>query len=134
MNSISNIYKPDVIGSMASTLCLIHCMITPVIFITQACTLSCCANTPIWWQSIDYIFIIISFFAIYKANQTSNNQTIKKLLWILWFSFATLTLNKTLGIVYVNKNICYFAGISLAILHLYNLRYCQCTKEGCCVS
>ena len=72
--------------------------------------------------------------AIQAGESALNNQTVKKLLWILWFAFATLTLNKTLGILYVNKNICYFAGISLAILHLYNLRYCQCTKKGCCVS
>ena len=37
-------------------LCLVHCIATPFIFITQACTASCCAESPIWWQSIDYVF------------------------------------------------------------------------------
>ncbi len=78
----SIIYKPDAIGSAASTLCLIHCLATPFIFITQACTMSCCADAPTWWQSLDYLFIVISFFAIFRATQTSTNKFIKIALWI----------------------------------------------------
>ena len=92
----SILIKPDAIGSLASTLCLIHCIVTPFIFITQACTMSCCADTPIWWQSIDYIFIVISFFAIYRSTQTSTNKIIKSLLWITWLIFFALILNKKL--------------------------------------
>ena len=125
-------YKPDTIGSLASTLCLLHCLATPFIFITQACTLSCCAGAPVWWQSIDYIFIIISFFAIYQATKTSSNNIIKILLWILWLTFFTLILNKTLSLFYINQNIVYANGIALAILHIYNLRCCQCQNDKCC--
>jgi len=73
----SIIYKPDAIGSAASTLCLIHCFATPFIFITQACTMSCCADAPTWWQSLDYLFIVISFFAIFRAKKTFKNKFIK---------------------------------------------------------
>ena len=125
--------KPDIIGSMASSLCLVHCIITPFIFISQACTKSCCADAPVWWQSIDYIFIVISFFAIYRSAQTSSSKLIKKTLWITWFTFLCLILNKTIGIIYINPNFVYFTGISLAILHLYNLKYCQCKSEKCCI-
>ena len=134
MGSLSILYKPDTIGSLASTLCLLHCIATPFIFITQACTMSCCADTPIWWQSIDYIFIVISFFAIYRSTQTSNNKIIKNLLWITWIIFFALILNKSLDLIYINKNFAYFAGISLAFLHLYNLRYCQCKSKDCCAN
>ena len=134
MGSLSILYKPDTIGSLASTLCLLHCIATPFIFITQACTMSCCADTPIWWQSIDYIFIVISFFAIYRSTQTSTNKIIKSLLWITWLIFFALILNKSLDLIYINKNFAYCAGISLAFLHLYNLRYCQCKSDDCCTS
>ncbi|RPG57889.1 MAG: MerC domain-containing protein [Flavobacteriales bacterium TMED191] len=128
------LYKPDTIGSLASTLCLVHCLATPFIFITQACTISCCADTPIWWQSIDYIFIVISFFAILGATKTSTNKIISRLLWITWFIFFALILNKSLGLVYLDKNFGYSAGIILACLHIYNLRYCQCKSDNCCAN
>jgi len=60
--------KPDSIGAIASTLCLIHCLATPFVFIAQSCTLTCCNGVPMWWGSIDYIFLIISFFTVYRSN------------------------------------------------------------------
>lgn len=129
----SIIYKPDSIGSIASILCLIHCIVTPFVFITQACTMSCCAGAPTWWQAIDYIFIIISFFAILRSTQTSSNKMIKIALWITWFLFAASIINKTIGMFYLSQNFTYAAGTILALLHIYNLRYCQCKDEDCCV-
>ena len=126
--------KPDTIGSLASSLCLIHCIVTPFIFITQACTMSCCADAPIWWQSIDYIFLIISFFAIYRSTQTSTKLEIKIALWLTWIVFFILILNKQIQIFYISNNFTYASGILLAILHLYNLKYCQCSDKDCCVT
>ena len=125
--------KPDTVGSIASIMCLIHCIATPFIFITQACTMSCCAESPIWWQSLDYLFIVISFFAIFRATQTSTNKFIKIALWISWCLFFFLIVNKTIQLFYINQNVTYATGITLAILHLYNLRFCQCENDGCCV-
>ncbi len=126
--------KPDTIGSLASSLCLIHCIVTPFIFITQACTMSCCADAPIWWQSIDYIFLIISFFAIYRSTQTSTKLEIKIALWLTWIVLFILILNKQIQIFYISNNFTYASGILLAILHLYNLKYCQCSDKDCCVT
>ena len=128
----SILYKPDSIGSIASMLCLLHCLATPFIFITQACTMSCCAGAPTWWQSIDYIFIVISFFAILRSTQTSSNKMIKIALWTTWFLFFISIINKTIGLFYMNPNFTYATGIILASLHLYNLKYCQCENDTCC--
>ena len=128
----SILYKPDSIGSIASMLCLVHCLATPFIFITQACTMSCCAGAPTWWQSIDYIFIVISFFAILRSTQTSSNKIIKIALWTTWFLFFISIINKIIGLFYMNPNFTYATGIILASLHLYNLKYCQCENDTCC--
>ena len=130
----SIIYKPDSIGSIASILCLTHCIATPFIFITQACTMSCCAGTPTWWQSMDYIFVVISFFAILRSTQTSSNKTIKIALWITWFLFFISIMNKAMQLLYINQNFTYATGITLALLHLYNLKYCQCDNDKCCLN
>ena len=134
MTSILTKIKPDAIGSLASTLCLIHCIATPFIFITQACTMSCCADAPIWWQSIDYIFIIISFFAIYKSTTTSTKLEYKDCFVVNMDFFFILILNKTIQIFYINNNFTFAAVFLLAILHLYNLRYCQCSDKDCCAT
>ena len=130
----SIILKPDSIGSIASMLCLLHCIATPFIFITQACTMSCCAGAPTWWQSLDYLFVIISFFAIFRSTQTSSNKNIKIALWTFWSIFFILIMNKAIQLYYINPNFIYATGITLAILHIYNLTYCQCEDEKCCAN
>ena len=131
MKSIT--YKPDSLGALASLLCLVHCALTPFIFISQACVVSCCEESPVWWQSIDYLFLIISFFAIYKSAKTSSNRVIKKLLWFFWCALCLLILNKSIQLFSISHNFMYSTAIFLSILHLYNLRYCQCKSKGCCV-
>ena len=130
----SIVYKPDSVGALASFLCLIHCVFTPFIFISQACAVSCCEESPIWWQSIDYVFLIISFFAIFKSAKTSSNKVLKALLWCFWGVLCLLILNKSIQLFLVSHNFMYSAAILLSILHLYNLRYCQCKTKGCCVN
>ena len=41
-------------------------------------------------------------------------------------------INYILSLFYINQNIVYANGITLAILHIYNLRYCQCQNDKCC--
>ncbi|MFK7796305.1 MAG: MerC domain-containing protein [Aureispira sp.] len=48
--------KSDFFGAAASTLCLIHCLITPFIFVAQTCSRTCCSDAPIWWRMIDVVF------------------------------------------------------------------------------
>ncbi len=79
-------------------------------------------------------FIVISFFAIYQSTQTSKNKNIKIALWMTWFVFFISILNKTIQLFYISNYFIYSAGILLALLHLYNLKYCQCKDESCCVN
>ena len=69
--------KPDNIGVLTSTLCMIHCLASPFLFIAQTCSATCCEATPIWWKWIDYLFLAISFFAIRRSTQVSSNNSIK---------------------------------------------------------
>ena len=78
------INNSDSIGALAVTLCLIHCLITPFIFVVQSCATSCCAEAPVWWLCFDYFFLTISFFSIRRSTQTSQSETIKYALWTCW--------------------------------------------------
>ena len=86
------INNSDSIGALASTLCLIHCLVTPFIFVVQSCAASCCAEAPVWWLCFDYFFLIISFFSIRRSTQTSQSETIKYALWTCWVLLLCLIL------------------------------------------
>ena len=61
--------KPDTIGAMASTLCVIHCLLTPVLFAVQSYTAVHGEVAPLLWKNLDFIFITISFFAIHRSTK-----------------------------------------------------------------
>ena len=126
--------KPDILGTLASSLCLIHCIATPFIFIAQTCAATCCDATPIWWKSIDYIFLGISFMAIYWSTKTSTNNWIKPMLWLSWFALLIVILNEKLKLFPLAEAVIYIPALALVILHLYNRKYCKCKTDKCCVN
>jgi len=126
--------KSDYIGALASSLCLIHCVATPLIFIAQTCTITCCEATPIWWKFIDYIFLAISFFAIIWSTKTTTITWVKPMLWTSWLALVALILNENLEILPLPEIAIYVPALALVILHLYNKKYCGCVDDKCCVN
>jgi multidrug transporter EmrE-like cation transporter len=123
----------DTIGAINSSLCVAHCFATPFLFLTQAQTsLVELSTVPLWWQFLNYVFIVISFFAVSRTVKNSSNQLVKSLLWVSWVFLSALILNEEFEIMHMPELLTYFAGISLASLHIYNLKYCQCEDENCC--
>ncbi|WP_245234896.1 MerC domain-containing protein [Tamlana crocina] len=117
---------------MASSLCLVHCLATPFLFTAQASAICCHSNAPTWWYGIDFVFLIISFFAIYRSAKNSTSPFIKKGLWVCWSFLFVLIVNERLEWLHLSKLYLYATAISLVVLHLYNLKYCQCKKGLCC--
>ena len=121
----------DLVGATASTLCTIHCIATPFLFFASTCTKSCCSSAPLWWIWIDYAFLFISLFAVYKSTKSSSKFWIKIILWGSWIalsSFIFMEQNTRLNLSDYYK---YSAALSLAFFHVYNLKYCQCESENC---
>jgi uncharacterized BrkB/YihY/UPF0761 family membrane protein len=121
----------DLIGATASTLCTIHCMATPFLFFASTCTKSCCNSAPLWWIWIDYAFLFISLFAVYKSTKNSSKFWIKVILWGSWMAlsfFIFMEQNTQLNLSDYYK---YSSALSLAFFHVYNLKYCQCESENC---
>ncbi|MCB4797344.1 MerC domain-containing protein [Neotamlana laminarinivorans] len=129
-----SIKKPDTLGALANSICLIHCIATPFLFMAQTTVAACCASeaVPTWWHTIDFIFIVISFFAVYRSTQTSSNNSIKNGLWVSWSLLFILIINEKIEWLAIPEMVMYIVAISLVILHLYNLNYCQCKTDKCC--
>ena len=126
--------KADLFGAAASALCLVHCVATPFIFLAQACTPGHCHAGPGWWSALDYIFIVISFLAVFYAGKTTSKNWIKYALWTSWILLLVAVLNEKLGLIPISGAILYIPAMSLVVLHLYNQRFCQCADDKCCTT
>lgn len=127
------LHKSDTIGALASALCMVHCIATPLLFIAQTHTVTSSSTIPIWWKWMDYLFLAISFFAVYRSSQTTSNNTIKNALWVSWGSLTIIILNEKVELFHLPEFITYVIASILIFLHLYNRKYCQCKTDKCCV-
>ena len=126
--------RPDTFGALASTLCVIHCLITPVVFIASTCSVHHeYSSIPKWWINLDFLFLLISFVAIYRSTQTTSKKIMKPALWISWFLLSLLVVNEKMTLLNLPVYFTYISATTLAALHLYNLKYCQCKDDNCCI-
>jgi len=116
-------YKADVLGSVASTMCLLHCIATPFIFLVQASNISCGAIGPWWWHALDYLFLLIGFVAIYRSNQITSLKWMPLLMYSSWALLALFIINAKASFFPMPIVMLYLPALSLIILHLYNLKH-----------
>ena len=124
-----SIDHPDNLGAMLSSLCVLHCYFTPFLFITQS---HLAATIPGWWQALNYLFLFISFLAIIRSVDNSTNFKIKILLFLFWGLLSFLFISENFELFHLPEFLTYSAGITLAGLHIYNRKYCQCSDGECC--
>ena len=125
--------QSDLVGAAASTLCVIHCMATPLLFVVQSSTVTDCAHAgPFWWNAIDYLFIGITFFAVYYSVKHTSREWMKYALYSSWVVLTILIINEKFHLLHLAEMWKYGAAFTLVGLHLYNRKYCQCEDDGCC--
>ena len=124
--------KSDTIGAIASTLCVIHCLVTPLLFAAQSYLAVQYEAISFWWKNLDFLFVAISIVAVYRSVKKSTNIYLKYALWVSCLVLFLLIVNEKLAWISLEEYITYIAALTLAILHVYNLNYCQCESENCC--
>jgi len=132
IKSINLRAKSDIYGSTASTLCLIHCLATPFLFAAHTGHIHGHHTHPLWWGLLDLLFVGISLIAVYWSTKNSSKRWMKYALWFSWGLLAFVILNEKLGMIHLAEAVIYIPSMLLVVLHLYNKRYCQCAREGCC--
>jgi len=119
--------KSDLVGIIASSLCAIHCAITPFIFVAkpflhetvgQSHT---CANAPIGWKIFDFLLLLISLFAVWHSARSTDKKSIQLLLWISWICLVIGLFTAK----YFGHFIMYIGSFGLVATHLMNFRYCK---------
>ena len=117
--------KPDTIGAIASSLCVIHCLMTPLLFAVQSYSSVHLNTAPLWWKNLDFLFLTISVFAVYRSTKNSTNTKVKYALWLSWTLLFLLIVNEKTAWKDLAEVTTYIAALVLAIFHIYNLNYCQ---------
>ena len=122
----------DHVGITNGTLCAIHCMFSPFFYVYQASISSNNFEATFLWNSLNYIFIIISFTAVYKSVLNSSNSIIKSILFTSWFTLTILILNEQFEILHLQEVYTYLSASILCVTHFYNLKNCRCDNDDCC--
>ena len=117
---------------LVSGLCLIHCIATPFVFVAQTCTRTCCAETPIWWKTIDYIFLAVSFAAVWFSAKETSKSWLKIVLWINWVLLATVLIFEEAAIEIFFDKIVLVPAFTLIGLHFYNRIIINKTSKAEC--
>jgi len=125
--------NPDLAGSIASTLCMIHCIVTPFLFVAQTMHVTCGSIGPWWWHGLDFLFLIIGLFAIRKTQLTTSLLWIPSAMYLSWALLTLLILNNRMSFMTLSGMLIYIPACGLICLHIYNLKYCQCNDDECCV-
>lgn len=119
------------LGVVASSLCLVHCLATPFVFVTKACTMTCCDSSPVWWSLIDSVFLVVSLVSVYWSAQKSSSTAIQAALWSSWLVLMAVIANEYLNLISLSSQIIYFPTITLILLHLLNWRFYHICDEDC---
>lgn len=127
-------FKSDDLGIISSTICLIHCLLTPVLFTIKACSVNgCCASSPWWWKIVDLVFLVIALTAVIKSYVESTNSLVKVALFVSWIALAFVVTNEYIHLLSLPQYAIYVPAFSLISLHFINRKYCTC-QASCCAS
>ena len=116
------IYNSDYLGLFTSALCLSHCLATPLFFVVQTHTITCCESVPFWQGSLNFFFILVSFFAVYYSAKKTSKKFMKALFFSSWLLLLGLLFNEIFQLILLPEFLIYGATSLLAFLHIYNLK------------
>ncbi|MEL6675562.1 MAG: MerC domain-containing protein [Bacteroidota bacterium] len=124
-------------GAIASAICLVHCLLTPFLFITHA---HAHAHGhveghheagPFWWGMIDYLFLAISFIAVHYSAKKTSLKWMPFAMYGSWGLLALYIVCEKYHLVHLEHELIFVPALSLVGLHLYNRHHCRCEAEAC---
>ena len=122
MNQTKKARYSDWLGASASGLCIIHCMLTPLIFTAKPLYFGMIGqqvHTHGLWPALDYIFLILSLLAVWYSAQNTPHATLKWVFWTAWMVFAFGLLFEPHQFA-LGHWLMYIGSITLVIAHIKN--------------
>ena len=122
----------DNLGILSSSLCLIHCFITPFIYMSFASLFN--QNDFLYssWKGINIIFIVFSLIAVNRSTKKTTSKIIKPIFWFSWCFLFFVLFNEEVKFIELPELVSYLSALNLAGIHVFNLKFCGCKDENCC--
>jgi hypothetical protein len=121
-NSIKN---PDLIGILASSLCLIHCLITPFLFLSNFLIMIRTSGGEhealLLWKVLEFAFLILSFWAIHRVTHQKKSPWISFAMYTAWMILVISVLLELADVHFFEDQPKYMAAAVLIIVHLYHI-------------
>ena len=111
--------KADYIGISGSVLCIIHCLITPVLLVSSSFLTN--DTVRVGYLSLDYVFIGVNTLAVYFATRHATTPAIKACLWSFLSLFAVAIVLEDVNEFF--EYLGYTASVGLVLTHLMNIRF-----------
>lgn len=112
--------RADYVGITGSVLCIIHCLVTPVMVMSS--TLLSHDAIRVGFLSLDYGFIGTNIVAVWSATRHTS-PTIGIALWSFLALFAAGLLLEDVHPSF--EYVAYAASLGLVVTHLANILYCR---------
>ena len=122
----------DNLGILSSTLCFIHCLITPFIYISFASLFNQNEFLLFSWKGFNVIFIIFSLIAVNRSTKNTTSKIIRPVFWFSWVFLFFVLFNEEVKFIELPELVSYLSALNLAGIHVYNLKFCGCKDENCC--
>lgn len=117
-------YLADYTGIASSGLCIIHCLLMPLVFSAQSVYLQHQDGVPF---HLDYLFLFLSFVAVYYVTRQNSSHWINTLLWLSFGLFAVSVIFQ--DVFYILIYFQYLASFLLILGHILHIRRCnQCNR------
>jgi hypothetical protein len=115
---------PDLLGITASSLCLVHCMLTPVLFISTAVFAlpipDHSQDIPLFWKGIELFFLALSFWSVQQVVKQKPPRWLSGLFFVMWFILVGLVLLEWAHLHVLGDYPKYATGLALIGLHLFH--------------
>jgi len=127
---LKKIEYSDFLGIFASGLCAVHCAITPIFFLSKPLlehSNELHSHGNLFWSALDYVFLILSFIAIWYSSKHTSHKNIKTIFWVAWCIFTLGLISEKIDFEY-GLWLTYLGSIILVIAHIINYRHCRKCK------
>ena len=125
----SSKYNPgaDKLGITSAVICAVHCLVIPAILLLKYSWADAGGTIPVsqgwgsglpsWWETLDYVFLAVGFYAVFHASTHAPAKGIKIALWFFWLCLAVAVVFEQ----YLHW-IAYIASAGLVVTHFVNIR------------
>lgn len=114
---IKSYSKSDIVGIIASSICVVHCILTPFIVVLFPFIIK--EN----YEALNYLFLVIGFISMILSVKSTKLNLVKYLLIYFWIQLCLSVILEEKSVIF--SLLMYFSAFGLIVSHILNIKYCK---------